>query len=133
MDGGERVEIPVTVLGTIGSGAPEGEIILVRLDDPRFEKTGIIAGMSGSPVYLDGKLLGALAYGWGFCQGTDRRRNALRTHAADRRGADGTSVGRGSRPAMTEMLAAASDGSLGSGIGGLAGAGTHATPSNLCR
>jgi len=66
MDGGERVEIPLTVLGTIGSGTPDGEIVLVRLDHPRFEETGIIAGMSGSPVYLDGKLLGALAYGWAF-------------------------------------------------------------------
>lgn len=64
--GGQRVEVPLTVLGIIGSGAPEGELVLVRLDDPRFEKTGIIAGMSGSPVYLDGKLLGALAYGWPF-------------------------------------------------------------------
>lgn len=66
MDGGERVEIPLTVLGTVGSGRPDGEIVLVRLDHPRLRETGIIAGMSGSPVYLDGKLLGALAYGWAF-------------------------------------------------------------------
>ncbi len=66
MDGGERVEVPLTVLGTIGAGTPEGELVLVRLDDPRFAATGIIAGMSGSPVYLDGELLGALAYGWPF-------------------------------------------------------------------
>jgi len=68
MDGGERVEIPLTVLGTIGSGTPDGEIVLVRLDDPRFEHTGIISGMSGSPVYLDGRLLGALAFGWPFAK-----------------------------------------------------------------
>jgi hypothetical protein len=68
MDGGERVEIPLTVLGIIGSGTPDGEIVLVRLDDPRFEHTGIIAGMSGSPVYLDGRLLGALAFGWPFAK-----------------------------------------------------------------
>jgi hypothetical protein len=66
MDGGELVEIPVTVLGTVGPFAPELDMVLVRLDDPRYEKTGIIAGMSGSPVYIDGRLLGALAYGWGF-------------------------------------------------------------------
>jgi len=66
MDGGELVEIPVTVLGKVGPWAPELDMVLVRLDDPRFEKTGIIAGMSGSPVYVDGRLLGALAYGWGF-------------------------------------------------------------------
>ncbi len=66
MDGGERVEIPVTVLGTLAPATPEGEIVLVRLDDPRFERTGIIAGMSGSPVYVEGRLVGALAYGWPF-------------------------------------------------------------------
>ncbi len=66
MDGGERVEIPLTVLGTVSSGSPDGEMVLVRLDAPRFRETGIIAGMSGSPVYLDGKLLGALAFGWSF-------------------------------------------------------------------
>ncbi len=66
MDGGERVEIPLTVLGTLGPTSPEGELVLVRLEDPRFAETGIIAGMSGSPVYVDGRLLGALAYGWAF-------------------------------------------------------------------
>lgn len=66
MDGGVRVKVPLTILGTVGPATPEGEMVLVRLDDPRFEKTGIIAGMSGSPVYVDGKLLGALAFGWSF-------------------------------------------------------------------
>lgn len=66
MDGGEMVEIPVTVLGVMAAATPEGETVLVRLDDPRFEDTGIIAGMSGSPVYVDGALLGALAFGWPF-------------------------------------------------------------------
>ena len=112
MDGGERVEIPVTVLGTIGSGAPDGEIILIRLDDPRFEETGIIAGMSGSPVYLDGKLLGALAYGWGFAKepigGVTPFERMLRIEGAPNR-----PTAAASRPAMTEMLTAASDGKLG--------------------
>jgi len=66
MDGGEMVEIPITVLGQVGPWAPELEVVLIRLDDPRFKETGIIAGMSGSPVYVDGRLLGALAYGWPF-------------------------------------------------------------------
>lgn len=66
MDGGEIVEIPLTVIGTVGPWTPEGEIVLVRLEDDRFRHTGIIAGMSGSPVYVDGRLLGALAFGWSF-------------------------------------------------------------------
>jgi hypothetical protein len=68
MDGGEVVEIPVEVIGTIGPWAPEGEIVLVRLGGERFRHTGIIAGMSGSPVYVDGRLLGALAFGWPFAK-----------------------------------------------------------------
>jgi len=68
MDGGELVEIPLEVLGTIGPSTPEGELVLVRLEGERFERTGIIAGMSGSPVYVDGRLLGALAYGWSFSE-----------------------------------------------------------------
>jgi hypothetical protein len=66
MDGGEMVEFPVTVLGTTGAAAPEGELVLVRLEDERFRHAGIIAGMSGSPVYVDGRLLGAVAFGWAF-------------------------------------------------------------------
>jgi hypothetical protein len=112
MDGGERVEIPVTVLGTVGAGAPGSEIVLVRLDDPRFAETGIIAGMSGSPVYLDGQLLGALAYGWPFSTEpiggvTPFERMVEIGPLSDRL----TAVG--GRPEMSEMLASAADGSLG--------------------
>ncbi len=40
-----------------------------------MEQTGGIAhGMSGSPVYINGKLVGAVAYGWGFADGTKRER-----------------------------------------------------------
>jgi len=41
-------------------------MILIRLLDPRFEKTGVAAGMSGSPVYFQDKLAGALAFAWPF-------------------------------------------------------------------
>ncbi len=68
MTGGEVVRVPITVLGYQGPTTPEGESVLVRLDDPRFKETGILAGMSGSPVYIDGKLLGALAIGWPFAR-----------------------------------------------------------------
>jgi len=66
MDGGERLRIPVTVLGVLDATEPDGEVVLVRLDHPRLEHTGIIAGMSGSPVYIDGRLLGAVAFGWPY-------------------------------------------------------------------
>jgi hypothetical protein len=112
MDGGERVEIPLTVLGTVGSGTPEGEMVLVRLDDPRFEHTGIIAGMSGSPVYLDGRLLGALAFGWPFAKdpigGVTPFERMLEIEAT---GMPPASLA--ARPEMQEILAAIGDRSVG--------------------
>jgi hypothetical protein len=65
---GQRLEIPVDVLGVLDSTAPERTAVLIRLDDPRFAGGGVAAGMSGSPVYVDGKLLGALAFGWAFAK-----------------------------------------------------------------
>ena len=41
--------------------APKESIILVQLVGPKVEHTGVVAGMSGSPVYIDGKLAGALS------------------------------------------------------------------------
>jgi hypothetical protein len=53
----------VEVLGTLRNAAGPGEdIILVRLSGAKAEYTGVVAGMSGSPVYFDGKLAGALAF-----------------------------------------------------------------------
>src|SRR6202049_5129502 len=40
---------------------PKQSIILVQLKGAKVERTGVVAGMSGSPVYLDGKLAGALS------------------------------------------------------------------------
>src|ERR1700686_2536434 len=52
----------VEVLGVLHNvNGPKGDIILVRLHGQKVEYTGVVAGMSGSPVYLDGKLAGALA------------------------------------------------------------------------
>ncbi len=66
--GGERIEIPVVVLGTLDAMAPGRREVLVRLDDPRFAGGGVAAGMSGSPVYVDGRLLGAVALGWAWAR-----------------------------------------------------------------
>jgi hypothetical protein len=51
------------VLGVLkNANGPKGDIILVRLNGEKVEYTGVVAGMSGSPVYFDGKLAGALAF-----------------------------------------------------------------------
>jgi len=53
----------VEVLGILHNvNGPRGDIILVRLHGAKPEYTGVVAGMSGSPVYFEGKLAGALAF-----------------------------------------------------------------------
>ncbi len=53
----------VEVLGILNNvNGPKGDVILVRLGGPKVEYTGVVAGMSGSPVYFDGKLAGAIAF-----------------------------------------------------------------------
>lgn len=60
-------EFGVEVLGIMKNKGPSGDLILVRSYGDLIERTGGIAqGMSGSPVYIDGKLVGAIAYGWTF-------------------------------------------------------------------
>jgi hypothetical protein len=112
MAGGEMVEVPLTVLGKIGSGAPDGDIVLVRLDDPTFGETGIIAGMSGSPVYVDGKLLGALAFGWPFSKepigGVTPFRRMLQIE-----GRPAPAAASARRPRLRSLLEASAEGSLG--------------------
>src|SRR6184192_869590 len=53
----------VEVLGILkNANGPKGDVILVRLGGAKAEYTGVVAGMSGSPVYFNGKLAGALAF-----------------------------------------------------------------------
>src|SRR6266567_6073675 len=53
----------VEVLGVLRNlNGPHSDLVLVRLQGEKAEYTGVVAGMSGSPVYIDGKLLGALAF-----------------------------------------------------------------------
>ncbi len=62
----ERFEIEV--IDVIHRSSPRGDLILARLAGAGLENTGVIAGMSGSPVYIDDKLLGAVAYAWPFAK-----------------------------------------------------------------
>src|SRR6202158_6065188 len=54
------------VLGVLKNTSPGRDMVLCRLSGLNLDKTGVIAGMSGSPVYFDGKLLGAVAYAWPY-------------------------------------------------------------------
>ena len=57
----------VEILGVLkGALGPRMDMILARLSGGPLAHTGVIRGMSGSPVYIDGRLIGAIAYGWYF-------------------------------------------------------------------
>src|SRR5437773_5011450 len=60
---GDQVEkFDLEVIGVLDNFlGPKQSIILVQLKGPKVEHTGVVAGMSGSPVYLEGKLAGALS------------------------------------------------------------------------
>ncbi len=66
---GERIEsFKVTILGVLRNFGPNQNMILAELEGGPLAHTGIIAGMSGSPVYVDGKLIGAVAYAFPFAK-----------------------------------------------------------------
>ncbi len=58
----------IRVVAVMRNFLPKQDVILIRAEDPRVEFSGIVAGMSGSPVYIDGKLMGAVAYAWSFAK-----------------------------------------------------------------
>ena len=64
--GSKPEEFQVEVLGVLRGVNPGASVVLAKFSGPALEKTGIFEGMSGSPVYVDGKLLGAVAYSFSF-------------------------------------------------------------------
>ena len=64
---GTKVEtFQAEVLGVLENTSPGRDLVICRLSGLNLEKTGVIAGMSGSPVYIDNKLVGAVAYAWPY-------------------------------------------------------------------
>ena len=64
--GTERSEFSVEIIGVLeNSMGPRRNLILARLEGGPLANSGVIQGMSGSPVYVDGRLLGAVAYSIG--------------------------------------------------------------------
>lgn len=56
----------LVILGVARATSPGGDVIIARADDERLASTGILQGMSGSPVYLEGRLIGAVSGTWPF-------------------------------------------------------------------
>jgi hypothetical protein len=64
--GVEVEEFEAEILGVLENFRPQQNVILARLRGETVERTGVFAGMSGSPVYIDGRLIGAVAFSFAF-------------------------------------------------------------------
>ena len=78
---GDRIEeFNVEFIGVLRNVlGPSRNLILARLSGGPLASTGVIAGMSGSPVYVDGRIVGAVVVlTGGLLEGADRRDHAHR-------------------------------------------------------
>jgi hypothetical protein len=67
-EGSKLEKFNVEILGILRNIGPGQDLILAKIDSPVVQRAGVIAGMSGSPVFIDGKVIGALAYSWQFAK-----------------------------------------------------------------
>jgi len=66
---GDKIEdFQVEILGVLENTGPRESLILARLSGGPLEHTGVMQGMSGSPVYIDGKLIGAVAMAFPYAK-----------------------------------------------------------------
>ena len=64
---GTQVEtFEVTILGVLENAGPKQNVILAKLSGEKLEDYGVFAGISGSPVYIDDQLVGAVAFSFQF-------------------------------------------------------------------
>lgn len=61
-------EFPAEIVGVLSGGRVDGQTILARATSERLKQIGVAQGMSGSPVYVGGRLIGALASSWPFAR-----------------------------------------------------------------
>jgi len=67
--GSEPEEFDVEILGVLPNAiGPKQDLIIGRISGSQVEKTAVFAGMSGSPVFIDGKLIGAISYSFPFAK-----------------------------------------------------------------
>lgn len=64
MNGPKIEKFSIEVIDVVQNITPGTNAIIVRCSGLNLEHSGIIAGMSGSPCYIDGKMIGAIAFGW---------------------------------------------------------------------
>jgi hypothetical protein len=90
------------VISVVHYMLPKQDIILIKSDDPKMQVTGVWRGMSGSPLYIDDKMLCAFSYAWSFnkiamggCTPIEYMKkdgDTFRRHAAVAPGPNGTKV-----------------------------------------
>jgi hypothetical protein len=64
--GTQPEKFDVEVVSILHNFRPAQDLVIIKTPHPRLNVTRTVAGMSGSPIYLDGKMIGAYAYGWLF-------------------------------------------------------------------
>lgn len=64
--GTEPERFDVEVIDVLHGFRPNQDLILIRTPHPLLDRAHVVGGMSGSPIYLDGRLAGAYAYGWPY-------------------------------------------------------------------
>jgi hypothetical protein len=65
-EGNEVEKFDVEIVGVLHKIGPGQDLILATVDSAAIRRAGVIAGMSGSPIFIDGRVIGALAYAWDF-------------------------------------------------------------------
>ncbi len=66
---GSRIEeFDADILGVLTNNSPKRSVIIARLRGKVLETAGVIAGMSGSPVYVDGRMIGAVAFSFPYAK-----------------------------------------------------------------
>ncbi len=102
------------VLDIIHNFKPQRDLILVKLIGDKVQDTGVVAGMSGSPMYIDGKLIGALSYRMGIflkdpIAGITPIEEMLEVFDQDKTRDEELAMNRGFNPSFLEMAVGATE------------------------
>jgi hypothetical protein len=65
-EGTKPERFDVEVIGVLDNFQPRQELVLIKTRHPRLDVAKVVAGMSGSPIFINNKMIGAYAYGWSF-------------------------------------------------------------------
>ncbi len=103
--GSKPERFPIEVIDILHNFRPDQDLILIRTPHPILERASSVAGMSGSPIYIQDKLVGAYAYGWPFSKdpvaGVTPIASMLKELKRDRTRASRRSLKRTSRTPVT--------------------------------